>query len=46
MTRKITRQLYAQDFREFHEIPLDGNGRFHYKQLPLYWSDPGDMRFW
>ena len=33
-------QLYAQDFREFHDIPLDENGRFHYKQLPLYGSDP------
>lgn len=38
-------QLYAQDFREFHLIPLDENGRFHYKQLPLYWSDPQRYAF-
>ncbi|HEY1463123.1 MAG TPA: GNAT family N-acetyltransferase [Terriglobales bacterium] len=38
-------QLYAQDFREFHEIPLDENGRFHYNPLPLYWSDPARHAF-
>lgn len=38
-------QLYAHDFREFHNVPLDENGRFHYKNLPLYWSDPQRQAF-
>jgi predicted acetyltransferase len=33
-------ELYAHDFREFHEIPLGDDGRFHYPDLPLYWSEP------
>jgi len=33
-------QLYARDFSEFHNIPLGPNGRFEYKALPLYWSEP------
>jgi predicted acetyltransferase len=32
-------QLYAHDFSEFHDIELGADGRFSYKQLPLYWSD-------
>jgi predicted acetyltransferase len=33
-------QLYAHDFSEFHDIELAANGRFEYKPLPLYWSEP------
>jgi len=33
-------QLYAHDFSEFHNLELDADGRFEYKPLPLYWSDP------
>jgi predicted acetyltransferase len=33
-------QLYAHDFSEFRNIELGEDGRFHYKHLPLYWSEP------
>jgi predicted acetyltransferase len=33
-------QLYAHDFSEFHDLELGADGRFEYKPLPLYWSDP------
>jgi predicted acetyltransferase len=33
-------ELYAHDFSEFHEIELGDDGRFGYKSLPLYWSEP------
>jgi predicted acetyltransferase len=32
--------LYAQDFREFHEISIGEDGRFCYPHLPRYWTDP------
>lgn len=32
-------ELYAHDFSEFHEIELGVDGRFGYKDLPLYWRD-------
>ncbi|MGA2881723.1 MAG: GNAT family N-acetyltransferase [Bryobacteraceae bacterium] len=33
-------ELYAHDFSEFHNLELGPDGRFGYKPLPLYWSDP------
>jgi predicted acetyltransferase len=33
-------QLYAHDFMDFCDLELDSDGRFSYKNLPLYWSDP------
>jgi predicted acetyltransferase len=33
-------ELYAHDFSEFHPIELGVDGRFGYKHLPLYWSEP------
>jgi len=33
-------QLYAHDFSEFHDLDLGEDGRFRYKSLPLYWSEP------
>ncbi len=33
-------QLYAHDFSEFHDLDLGADGRFGYKHLPLYWSEP------
>lgn len=38
-------QLYAHDFSEFHNLELGADGRFEYKQLPLYWSDPARHPF-
>ena len=38
-------ELYAHDFSEFHEIELGTDGRFGYKDLPLYWHDPGRRPF-
>lgn len=38
-------QLYAHDFSEFHDVELDADGRFVYKQLPLYWSEPNRHPF-
>lgn len=38
-------QLYAHDFSEFQEIELGPDGRFDYKPLPLYWSDPNRRPF-
>jgi len=32
-------ELYAHDFSEFHHLDLGADGRFEYKQLPLYWSE-------
>jgi len=32
-------ELYAHDFSEFLPIELGDDGRFGYKNLPLYWSD-------
>ncbi|MGZ4730585.1 MAG: GNAT family N-acetyltransferase [Terriglobales bacterium] len=33
-------ELYAHDFSEFHPIDPGADGRFGYKSLPLYWSEP------
>jgi predicted acetyltransferase len=33
-------ELYAHDFSDFHGIELGADGRFGYKSLPLYWSEP------
>jgi predicted acetyltransferase len=33
-------ELYAHDFSELHHLELGADGRFGYKPLPLYWSDP------
>jgi len=33
-------QLYAHDFSEFHDVDLAPDGRFVYKNLPLYWREP------
>jgi predicted acetyltransferase len=38
-------ELYAHDFSEFHHLELGEDGRFGYKQLPLYWSKPGRFPF-
>jgi predicted acetyltransferase len=39
-------QLYAHDFSEILDLPLQGDGRFGgYKDLPLYWSEPGRHPF-
>jgi predicted acetyltransferase len=38
-------ELYAHDFSEFHHLELGPDGRFSYKQLPLYWSEPGRHPF-
>lgn len=38
-------QLYAYDFSEFHDVELGANGRFVYKNLPLYWTEPGRHPF-
>jgi predicted acetyltransferase len=33
-------ELYIHDFSELRDFDLGPNGRFGYKLLPLYWSDP------
>jgi predicted acetyltransferase len=38
-------ELYAHDFSEFHRVELGPDGRFGYKSLPLYWSEPGRHPF-
>jgi predicted acetyltransferase len=38
-------QLYAHDFSEFYDVEIGADGRFVYKQLPLYWSEPGRHPF-
>jgi predicted acetyltransferase len=38
-------QLYAHDFSEFHDIDIGADGRFVYKNLPLYWSEPNRHAF-
>jgi predicted acetyltransferase len=38
-------ELYAHDFSEFHDIEVGADGRFRYKRLPLYWSEPGRHPF-
>ena len=38
-------ELYAHDFSEFLELDLGTDGRFGYKNLPLYWSEPSRHPF-
>jgi predicted acetyltransferase len=38
-------ELYAHDFSEFHDLEIGADGRFGYKFLPLYWSDPDRYPF-
>ncbi len=38
-------ELYAHDFSEFHNLDLGEDGRFGYRSLPLYWSEPGRHPF-
>src|SRR3984957_5204133 len=38
-------ELYAPDFSEFHDVAIGEDGRFGYKLLPLYWSDPDRYPF-
>ena len=38
-------ELYIHDFRELREVDLGPNGRFGYRLLPLYWSDPARHPF-
>ncbi len=38
-------ELYAHDFSEFLHLELGADGRFGYKHLPLYWSEPGRYPF-
>jgi predicted acetyltransferase len=38
-------ELYAHDFSEFFDLELRENGRFGYRSLPLYWSDPNRHPF-
>jgi predicted acetyltransferase len=33
-------ELYTHDFSELRDVDLGTDGRFGYKLLPLYWSDP------
>ncbi len=33
-------ELYIHDFSELRDFDLGPNGRFGYRPLPLYWSDP------
>ena len=38
-------ELYAHDFSEFHDIDLGADGRFGYRHLGLYWSEPDRHAF-
>ena len=38
-------ELYSHDFSEFYDIDLGRDGRYGYKHLPSYWSDPGRHPF-
>ena len=38
-------ELYSHDFSEFQELSLGADGRFGYKSLALYWSEPGRYPF-
>jgi predicted acetyltransferase len=38
-------ELYSHDFSEFLPLELRDDGRFGYKNLPLYWSDPRRRAF-
>jgi predicted acetyltransferase len=38
-------ELYSHDFSEFWPNDIGEDGRFGYKSLPLYWSEPGRHPF-
>jgi predicted acetyltransferase len=38
-------ELYAHDFSEFQNLALGPDGRFGYKHLPTYWSEPNRHPF-
>jgi predicted acetyltransferase len=38
-------ELYAHDFSEFHTLAIGADGKFGYKFLPLYWSEPNRHPF-
>jgi predicted acetyltransferase len=38
-------ELYSHDFSEFCPMDIGEDGRFGYKPLPLYWSEPGRHPF-
>jgi predicted acetyltransferase len=38
-------ELYSHDFSEFYDVELGADGRFGYRDLPLYWSEPGRHPF-
>lgn len=38
-------ELYAHDFSEFHTLAIGADGKFGYKSLPLYWSEPNRHPF-
>jgi predicted acetyltransferase len=38
-------ELYAHDFSEFLDVKPNDDGRFGYKNLELYWSDPSRHPF-
>jgi predicted acetyltransferase len=38
-------ELYAHDFSEFLDLELGEDGRFGYRDLALYWSDPNRHPF-
>lgn len=38
-------ELYVHDFSEFLHIEVGADGRFGYKELPLYWSEPNRYPF-
>jgi predicted acetyltransferase len=38
-------ELYAHDFSEFRDLEIGDDGRFGYRSLPLYWSEPGRYPF-
>jgi predicted acetyltransferase len=38
-------ELYGHDFSEFLDLDLGSDGRFGYRDLPLYWQDPNRHPF-
>jgi hypothetical protein len=38
-------ELYAHDFSEFRSLDIGVDGKFGYKFLPLYWSEPNRHAF-
>src|SRR6201996_3999954 len=38
-------ELYSHDFSEFQDLSIGEDGRFGYKYLPLYWSEPDRYPF-